>query len=293
MLKRIVLVGLLLATLSIFLIPFAVEAQPISAANPGQLETPFSARDLTAALTTSSSYGLFVGTQGLNTVTWQTVYSAAPTTITVLLEGSDDCSAFSTIDTSTSNAGEVRSVSGSWKCVRLNNTAVTGGAGKTLTAYIVYSRGAAINLNGTSYLSGATFTGNVNFVKALFPDGTATAPPIAFSSATNTGMYRVANAPVIVNAGTPAIAFFAASYRINGSATLGFAAADPTGGAIDTGFSRASAGVFTWSSVVFASLGTPANGSFAYCSDCTIAATCAGAGNGALAKRLNGVWVCN
>lgn len=42
-----------------------------------------------------------------------------------------------------------------------------------------------------------------------------------------------------------------------------------------------------------ASLGTPANGTFIYCSDCTIANPCAGGGTGALAKRLNGVWVCN
>jgi hypothetical protein len=42
-----------------------------------------------------------------------------------------------------------------------------------------------------------------------------------------------------------------------------------------------------------ATLGTPANGVVVYCSDCTIANPCAGAGNGAIAKRLNGVWVCN
>lgn len=42
-----------------------------------------------------------------------------------------------------------------------------------------------------------------------------------------------------------------------------------------------------------ANLGTPANGTFCYCSDCTIANPCAAAGTGALAKRLNGVWVCN
>lgn len=42
-----------------------------------------------------------------------------------------------------------------------------------------------------------------------------------------------------------------------------------------------------------AALGTPANGTVIYCSDCTIANPCAGAGTGALAKRLNGVWVCN
>lgn len=35
------------------------------------------------------------------------------------------------------------------------------------------------------------------------------------------------------------------------------------------------------------------NGSMTYCSDCTIANPCAGSGTGALAKRLNGAWVCN
>ena len=35
------------------------------------------------------------------------------------------------------------------------------------------------------------------------------------------------------------------------------------------------------------------NGQMAYCSDCTIANPCAGGGSGAIAKRLNGVNVCN
>lgn len=44
---------------------------------------------------------------------------------------------------------------------------------------------------------------------------------------------------------------------------------------------------------LFTNLGTPANGAFYYCSDCTLASPCAGAGTGAFAKRLNGIWVCN
>jgi hypothetical protein len=44
---------------------------------------------------------------------------------------------------------------------------------------------------------------------------------------------------------------------------------------------------------VFADLGAAENGSITYCADCTIASPCAGAGTGAIAKRLNGVWVCN
>ncbi|MCP5101874.1 MAG: hypothetical protein GY950_00760 [bacterium] len=44
----------------------------------------------------------------------------------------------------------------------------------------------------------------------------------------------------------------------------------------------------------FANLpGAPTNGMIIYCSDCTIANPCAGAGTGAIAKRLNAVWVCN
>jgi hypothetical protein len=43
----------------------------------------------------------------------------------------------------------------------------------------------------------------------------------------------------------------------------------------------------------FAGLGAPANGEMQYCFDCTLANPCAGGGTGAIAKRLNSVWVCN
>ena len=46
-------------------------------------------------------------------------------------------------------------------------------------------------------------------------------------------------------------------------------------------------------STLFANLGTPINGTFVYCPDCTVANPCAGSGTGALAKRLNSAWVCN
>jgi hypothetical protein len=45
--------------------------------------------------------------------------------------------------------------------------------------------------------------------------------------------------------------------------------------------------------VHFANLGTPVNGTFLYCDDCTNAVTpCTGAGTGAIAKRLSGAWDC-
>jgi hypothetical protein len=43
----------------------------------------------------------------------------------------------------------------------------------------------------------------------------------------------------------------------------------------------------------FATLPAGNNGRMVYCSDCTIANPCAAAGSGAIAKRLNGIWVCN
>lgn len=52
-------------------------------------------------------------------------------------------------------------------------------------------------------------------------------------------------------------------------------------------------GDMTLRSMTFASLLASANGTIVYCSDCTATATCAGAGTGALAKRINAAWVCN
>ena len=44
---------------------------------------------------------------------------------------------------------------------------------------------------------------------------------------------------------------------------------------------------------LFANLGTPSNGTIAYCSDCQRVATCTSGGTGALAVRLNGAWSCS
>jgi len=117
--------------------------------------------------------------------------------------------------------------------------------------------------------------------------GTATNPAYAFSTETNTGFFRSASNTIGVSvAGTEQFQFSGNQFRVNGGVKLGSAGSDIL-------LSAASANVMTWSGVAFASLGTPANGSFAYCTDCTVAATCAGLGTGALAKRLAGVWVCN
>jgi hypothetical protein len=78
--------------------------------------------------------------------------------------------------------------------------------------------------------------------------------------------------------------------------TFGFTAGSPPVPlATSSGFgsSGIETPVLLFAPTTFANLGTPGNGRFVYCSDCTIANPCAGAGTGALAKRLNAVWVCN
>jgi hypothetical protein len=54
-------------------------------------------------------------------------------------------------------------------------------------------------------------------------------------------------------------------------------------------------GRITDASFAFATLPSSGitNGSYVYCSDCTGASPCAGGGGGAMAKRINGAWVCN
>lgn len=74
---------------------------------------------------------------------------------------------------------------------------------------------------------------------------------------------------------------------VGGSATQG------KGNCSVTAYTFSVSEYLTFSPKAFADLGTPADGFIVYCNDCTIASPCAGSGTGALAKRLNGIWVCN
>lgn len=98
----------------------------------------------------------------------------------------------------------------------------------------------------------------------------------------------------------------AGGVRVASNALVSFSSTTDPNGSLDTGITRNSAGVvevnngsagtggrFVPGTTTFASLGTPSNGQLVYCSDCTIANPCASGGTGALAKRLNSVWVCN
>ena len=67
----------------------------------------------------------------------------------------------------------------------------------------------------------------------------------------------------------------------------------PNNGVVTLSTPTITGGTIGLASSAFAALGAPVNGSLLYCSDCTITALCAGAGTGALAKRVNTTWICN
>lgn len=145
---------------------------------------------------------------------------------------------------------------------------------------------------------------------ALFQDGTVGAPSIAFASQPGMGFYRVAASTLdfvspVFSTTLPMLRFAGGEGIIlPASLDLAFTASGGAGGTVDTRLGRAGAGEFGLTTpITFSTLGTPANGSFGYCSDCTVttpatcpatkaSCVCTGSGNGAFAVRLNSSWDC-
>jgi hypothetical protein len=130
----------------------------------------------------------------------------------------------------------------------------------------------------------------------LITDGTAGAPSLAFASNTNTGIYKgTTNVLSVSLGGSDYVDFIGGTIRMAANQGLCWNATNnnASGTSCDTTLARVAPGEWSSTAVLFANLGTPSNGAFAYCSDCTIANPCASGGTGAFAKRLNGVWVCS
>jgi hypothetical protein len=145
------------------------------------------------------------------------------------------------------------------------------------------------------------------------PNGSTSAPTYSFTGDPDTGL-RIFNPgyPEIVTNGSTLARFdWSSGLFINktGSQTLpvyGFLADTDNGlfrpatntVGITTGGSEAARFVnnpngLQLAAVTFSNLGSPSDGTIVFCSDCTKATPCAGSGNGALAKRLNGAWDCD
>lgn len=127
----------------------------------GKLETLLSG-SLASALGTGQEFALVVSNSGVPFIGWQTIFTGGnPASILIALEGSQDGTSWSAIDTSTNVNGEVRALNGTYKFIRVNNSAVSGGSGVTLTVYFTYSR--------SELVGGSADPGAVNSVSVTIP----------------------------------------------------------------------------------------------------------------------------
>lgn len=97
--------------------------------NVGQSELSIYA-DATAAPVTGAAFSIPVNA---NTITWITSFGTTPASVTVQLQTSNDNSIWSASDTSTSTAGESRTIFTAAKFVRCVETARSGGSTVTVT----------------------------------------------------------------------------------------------------------------------------------------------------------------
>jgi len=137
------------------------------AANVGEDSISIDNVDLASAFGAGSEFALVIPNHGTPNITWQTVITGTITSITVNLEASLDGINWFVIDTSSSITGEIRSVSGSYRFIRINNSAVADGAGDELTASFVYSNSIVTPASTEEILSTVLNVSNAQAV-ALF-----------------------------------------------------------------------------------------------------------------------------
>jgi hypothetical protein len=134
----------------------------------------------------------------------------------------------------------------------------------------------------------------------LAADGSSGTPGISFSSDTNLGLYRV-SADILGIVAANGL-YLPDSVRFASATTSGLTYSGGVMTLSENGVTVASVDSstgflltekITLATQSFAGLGSPANGTLYYCTDCTIANPCAGSSTGAIAKRINGGWVCN
>lgn len=150
----------------------------------------------------------------------------------------------------------------------------------------------AIRFAGTGTQSGISITGNEFFNSVAAATGRA----IWFSGAGGTavtirGNYINAYAAAANTAIDPGGFNFTDS-DFSGNSINGAGTAFGTFGAT-TRLAYPGVTLLGLGSTTNANLGTPANGTIIYCSDCTKATPCAGGGTGAFARRANGAWDCD
>ena len=166
-----------------------------------------------------------------------------------------------------------------------DSSSVGGGVSNTIGN--VYLANRYWSIRGVLYNITGTDRGSVQA-----PSGSLTVPSYSTPDDPDSGMWFTPNNSINFSInGQGRHVFSATEYRIADAAGRML-----IGTSQDTGWQRAGVGVQNWLPATFAALGTPVNGSEAYCSDCTVTSgsdnTCVGSGTGAKAIRLNSVWRC-
>jgi len=142
----------------------------------------------------------------------------------------------------------------------------------------------------------------VNGSTGLFGDGTAAAPSISLASVPTAGLFNMAGNLAVSVGSVARLGFLAGGIQLKSDSSLQWSSG-VVNAATDTSLARAAAGQVTLTTSVFSTLGTPANGTEAACTDCapTTPATCPGTkascictsgGVGSRAFRFNNLWYC-
>lgn len=127
-----------------------------------QFGVPSKSLDALAGTTATNGTEYALPGQDGSSITWQSVFSSAPSAVNVVLQLSNDGITYYTVDTSTNTAGEIRTFNTSARFARARLVSKTDGGTTTII------------LNAQSYSLGIVADSIFDFtLDALIPDGTA------------------------------------------------------------------------------------------------------------------------
>lgn len=148
-----------------------------------------------------------------------------------------------------------------------------------------------VTIEGNNFHGGAGATYPVNLVKANNVMLTGNVVTSGYTTSARPFLGTVKNVVSVANRWDSTDGYFMGIFGTTGEGMLrvGGSNTTPMDSTLEVD------GTIRTTGFVFANIGTvlTVNGQSRYCSDCTIANPCAGGGTGAIAKRLNGVNVCN
>lgn len=216
----------------VVLIATNISALAQSTINPGTPQNSFTLATLTVGNGTTFSVP-----QGRGMIfTWQITFAVAPTSITVLLQGSLDNSSFFTLDSSAVIAGDIKYFGpAAPRFVRCRIDAVVAGAGDDLTC--------SINILG--FNNATAFSGGILSSSLVLQTG-CTALSLYFAGDSNNGICSAGADKIdFYNAGLGYFAIHTGILKLRTNAWLGWTGGE-TSAAIDTRFYRTGGNTITF-----------------------------------------------